>query len=1104
MALVMATGLVTLLAFLAVLTVQGMRFASHALGAAGAAGGLAAESGLAYAAARLSESVSATRRAAGREGDWRARGTHEAGLPPGRLDNPSYARGEPWGDDGDGVRMPGEGGSAWLDLDGDGRFSAWSGRTRGGGPFSRRFSLRITSDAGLVPVNAGELGNLLADHDADGVSNGDDADYAGILAIWGAPWGEPGVPANRGIVNLLDSLGAVLGVSGTVAVDHTPRSGNWPATRRLGQITLSDLGARIVSARPRGGYRSIEDLKPVLGADYEKVAPFLTVSGARAPWVGGGVGSFFGDLTRFGSVVADQPRMDLDGAPLPVVKAVLRVLAAGGYFHWDPFLYDASGTAAYQPVAMEGGFIRVLESEVDLIADLIDRKRRDRPIASWRCLAEALQDLPATVADDPFTAEADGEERRLLLQDLVLSAFNANFHLPDPFSRGRDTLELPRESVLNGHDALDPRRVASGALWAGNTAPYTAAGQRPGAGFPTLYQPLDLFNPPPPDPGHPVMAPLKARPTAPFGLAGALPVYQVESGETGAARSRATARGTFAAACGALHLTSQEDFEQSRPSSSAPRRYAGGDLLSEGSVPVVKTSVQSHPRFSLSGYQAQPLVDAYPLLTPEQRQAALQGHAYPDLAGDLRLSVRQIPVSELAQTDPPCVFALPFNENGLPSPDTLYSEVDWKDDFGDPVRRAGGTPSIRLDSDQGGPIAIEGGGRFSPCGLRVFDLPPPDRKTDSIVYAWGAAGATFPLTRGDYRDPDDPSEIVTGGGEIRSATISFLYPSRGGEDVVPQQWNGKFLLRYHRGTGIDIETGSDSGGGESGKGAGSGGAVAGGDLDGGGLPPPNEEDSDGQEGTGDPYSTYLQVQCLPSDGLILLTVGGGTGIAVPFPIPTGSAQRWRHAAIVIDGGTDPDDGDAKYRIFIDGQVMSGGIWSDIRMSTLAAGDRPASDEMRLEILQGPLDDLKFFDRAMTPEEVAVEAARSLMRHELTGVYRSGLFTFDAGRFPSGGIPSGASWDAFSPVACRIGGTVPISFAVRAYAEDGTTLLGEASFDWDGDPAAPQEAAFRLPRCRHVRWEATLRSATPADTPILDEFRLLYAASGNPWGGYSVE
>ncbi len=1108
-ALVMATGLVTLMAFLAILVVRGAQVASSSLGGGGE---LAAESGLSYAAARL---VEGARRvppsAANRCDDWRARGAHEGTLPAGRLDNPSYARGEPWGDDGDGVRMPGEGGGAWRDLDGDGRFSAWSGRTRGGGPFSRRFSLRIASDAGLVPVNAGELGDPLADHDGDGAANADDPEYADLLAAGGAPWASVDVPANRAIVNLLDSLGAVLGVSGTRLVNHTPAEGNWPATMRLGKIALSDLGTRIVSARPRGGYASVEDLKPVLGqADWEKVLPYLTVRGSRVPRAGGGGGSFFADLTRPPNVAADQPRLDLDEAPLAAIRAVLRIMTAGGYYHWDPLSYDASDTALYQSVAVEGGFVRVLPEEADLIADLIDRERRVRPIASWRRLAEVLGGLPAAVADDPFTAEADGEERRRLLEDLVLAGFNANFYLPDPFSRSRDTLELAREAIQAGHDTLRPRRVASGGIMAWSTAPYTSAGQRPAigsVGFPKLYEPMDLFRPPPPDPDHPTMAPLKARPAAPFGLSGGVPLYAVESQAGGREGSRGTARGTFAAARGALHLTSQEDFEQSRPSSASPRRYAGGDILSAGDAPVVKTGVQSHPRFSLSGYRAQPLVDAYPLLTPAQRAAVLAAHAYPDLAGDLRLSVRQLPVTELAQADPPCVFALPFNEDQAPSADTLYSDTDWKDNFGDPVRRAGGAPSLLLASDQGAPFVIEEGGRFSPCGPRAFARVMPGRKADSVLYGWSPFSAPFPLTRGDYRDPDDPSKVVARGGEVRNATISFLYPSRGGEDVVPQHWNGTFVLRYHRGTGTGAGTGpGDSGGSGDAGGKGSGGAVAGGGLDGGGMPPPNEEDSDGQEGTGSAYPVYLQVECMMNDGLMITPVGAtgasGSALVMPPPISAGSPQRWRHVALVIDGGTNPDDGDAQMRIHVDGVATLSVI--SLKMSALAAGNRPRSDEMRLEILQGPFDDLKFFDRAMTPEEVTVEAARSLVRHEPAGVYRSGLFTFDPDRFPAGGIPAGASWDAFSPAACRAGGTTPLAFAVRAYAEDGTTLLGEARFDWDGDPATAQEALFRLPRCRHVRWEATLRSATSADTPVLDEFRLLYASPGNAWSGYVVE
>lgn len=143
--------------------------------------GMASESGLEYAAARLAaDSYPRHLDTPGSRGDsWMPR--DRKGTPVERMLNPSYAHGEPWQDtvpltgdgidndddglidapddptEGSGLFTPGEFQTAG-DLDRDGRFSAWSGRMRGGRhPFDLRFTLKIEADDGKIPVNAGFL-----------------------------------------------------------------------------------------------------------------------------------------------------------------------------------------------------------------------------------------------------------------------------------------------------------------------------------------------------------------------------------------------------------------------------------------------------------------------------------------------------------------------------------------------------------------------------------------------------------------------------------------------------------------------------------------------------------------------------------------------------------------------------------------------------------------------------------------------------------------------------------------------------------------------------------------------------------------------------------
>ncbi len=140
-----------LLAMLGALATLFLAQAVRARPSADAAGTIAA-SGLEYAAARLRERSGYPlfpRAAENRADDWSFR--DDPSVPAERSVAPSYARGE------------GIPGGAWTDLDGDGRFSAWSGRLRGGeNPFAGRFSLKVEPKGGKIPVNRlGRHGSLI-------------------------------------------------------------------------------------------------------------------------------------------------------------------------------------------------------------------------------------------------------------------------------------------------------------------------------------------------------------------------------------------------------------------------------------------------------------------------------------------------------------------------------------------------------------------------------------------------------------------------------------------------------------------------------------------------------------------------------------------------------------------------------------------------------------------------------------------------------------------------------------------------------------------------------------------------------------------------------
>lgn len=242
-ALILVSGLLVMLTLAAALFLQVASTLTPATAAQTAAwhAERTAGSGLAYATARLTREERHPRSPKtieNRGDDWSFR--DEAGGTVAAADNPSFSHGEAWRD----VSGPGEKTGvyqrgfddvspqdAWIDLDGDGRFSAWSGRLRGGPrtPGSC-FSLKIAAADGKIPLNAGALwaenrvGSALPDHK------------------------DLYIAYHAGLAKILDNLGALLAIG---------RSWSVPAGASLqGEPFLfSTLGQDLIGNRPAGGYQ---------------------------------------------------------------------------------------------------------------------------------------------------------------------------------------------------------------------------------------------------------------------------------------------------------------------------------------------------------------------------------------------------------------------------------------------------------------------------------------------------------------------------------------------------------------------------------------------------------------------------------------------------------------------------------------------------------------------------------------------------------------------------------------------------------------------------------------------------------------------------------
>lgn len=409
---------------------------------------IAAESGLAYAAARLMEEGIArgTDLPSGRGDDWTRREGSRVRVEGSA--NPSYSHGEPWADsirlsgngiddDNDGlVDEPEEGdgsfisGEAWTDLDGDGRFSAWTGRLRGGrGPFDGRFSLAVASPEGLLPVNAGYLDTL--DRNGNGVPDSRDPDVDAY---------------HRGLAHVLNNLGALL-----LPYPACPRRDDLPTGDPAGSghtFRLSWLGDDLLGRRPPGGYRDGSGLEKALveagyrPEDVERIRPFLDLGPYDGPAETGRVRG------REQYDVAPYVPVNLYTAPREVLRALWLYIAHAPRFgsEIDPLYGETQGDRSPYPHAgpldapdfLPYEYVdchMIYPEETDRLADRLIRLRRAGSL-SWQGLLKDLMGGAGDLFREEVTAlDAAGApvSKRNLLRYKAEIAFQVLANDPHPF-----------------------------------------------------------------------------------------------------------------------------------------------------------------------------------------------------------------------------------------------------------------------------------------------------------------------------------------------------------------------------------------------------------------------------------------------------------------------------------------------------------------------------------------------------------------------------------------------------------------------------------------------------------------------------------------------
>ncbi len=1101
------------MALLGLALVSSGRIGSAVSGARGEAvlSRVASLSGLEYAAARLREDdgKGLPVPTAANAGDDRTCRDPSAFLAatPATLANPSYAHGDRWTDDAshatdgadndaDGIAdEPGEGTGLWTagdilsgDRDGDGRFDAASGRLRAGtAGRDLLFSLRIAASSALACVNSGELGAPDGDHDLDGLLNRDDPDYGtdldgalfdadadgipdiadGVAGPFGngvPDWRDPDFEGNVHIVNLLDNLGAVLGLPAAPRL-YAPAEPAADPVNAACPMAIPDIGRRIVSGRPRGGYTAISQIRPFLSAaEFAAVAPYLALSGEIVPV---GCPGQTSRLNAYRNLLAApetrwefHARIDFNEAPLRILMASLRYLSASGTFYQT----NMGAMFGATPVGPGNPFVRLLPGEADRIAR---RLAAARPLHDARGLLAALVAVPdGDLEDDPFTADNDAvAPRRHFKEDLVLAQACADGYFYDTLSVAACSLEVPRP----GWPAGKPRGIMKAFL----SGPLSSSPYRRDGTFPALVT-SDMIN------GIP------CRQTAEWNLAARPDRFSVEcagwqgspAGEAASARSLHA--GEIALPCRPFLATGQQDFEPVstplRPvSASSPWRLAGGDLSYDLSHLPARAGTQSGPRAPLlSGSTGAPNCTAacthggMPPVPPELEAQFRHCRAL----GNLRLSARQWDDRQLLDLAPgnaamsaPVVYAAPFNEDRTASPVNLYDPNGWIDNLADPI--AGTGPGGKRSPD---PVADTTsapwryffcGVQSGPAGLRAAAPNQPWVNPAPAVFrtAWnpGSGGFPFPLPRADHAAP-----FGTQDGEIVEGTIAFTAPARGGENHGHNRVRGDINLwiSYTSPAGLVQRR------------------------------------------------SYVRIQ-VADDGSLLVKTNTLPFVAIAPPpgFPAGAA--WHHYAISFEDHGAPGDGQGTAHVFYDG-IESPTTASSPFILTMPS---PSSAVMTMDWHTAPFDDLVFYRDSLhlAPEKIRFAAAQSCF--DPAGTFRTTRFAFDPERFPDGAVLAGAAWETLIPA--ETGGR--FTFDVKAYdAPSGGTLLNPGTSDpgrglvWDGSSAGAPMRAFRTPRCRS--FEIEIRIDTDAqllldngsggtakslrDSPVLEEFRVFY---GDPKG-----
>lgn len=1005
--LVFTTGLVVLIGLVGAIFLQVSLFSRTRgeIAAAVAATRLAAISGLEYAAVRLRAEprsvtdIGVAQTAANRVDDW----TDRSGQPSatsGQLRlNPSYSHGEPWSDTSgsNGRYDPGE--PVLADLDGDGRFSAWSGRLRGGkGAFGNRFSLRITTASGTVCVNSGEVGALDGDHDLDGILNADDtafsatsgpyrtdldggygdfdndlipngadADYVGALGNGIPDWRDPDFVGNTHLVNLLNNLGAVLGLAPDPSALFHPALP--PAHPLNDGFVTTDLGRRVVAGRPRGGYLSVEDLRAVLTpTEFDAVSPYLSVEGriVPVPFPLDAPDNKKNYLTK--AVAAPESRyefhalIDFNRAPWEVLAASLRHLCASG-------IYDDTNESS--TITKTIPFIRLGGDEADGIArELVNR----RPIHTWGAFLDALHQAALAgplFQDDLFTVldenslpvnEAIDPILVRLKEDLILAQVAPAGYFGDPFTWRANSFEIPREPLpFIGLDAASTRRTAKDLL-AGplNTYPFDTAGVIAAKPSPNL-----------------VFHGIPARLTTEYDLS-APPrgSFQVVSEGSGAGEGAASAVAAGSLSLfRALEINGQQTFQiratLERPVAPvSPWWFPGGGVRVEGPAPDAHGAT-TFPRFDLESYHYTGLGSTQPWMVLNDR--------YPRAMGGVQLSPRQLSHAEL--TNPggvgPCFFALPFNRDrfdapGVPEAGTWYATPNtrqWRENVGDPV----------LDQTTGQPRSADpldlSGAPYDPhffheglwCG-------PGGRRFGAVAFAWDGLTHSF------------PASAVDATGRPKNVTFSFWHAAGQSEPFATGFDTAGIRFEYRTASGF--------------------------------------------------WKTHFVLLIHPDFQYLAGVMTTMAGQPVPVwwvSEPVLSRAGWHHLAVSIDpAGT-------SLTIYVDGV--------DVSPITIPAYPAPPANPPQFRLtLKGAIDDLRIFHPFLgTPE---IEKLVREDRYDTSGTFTTARFHFNATDFPGGALLRGLAWDGFAPA--QTGGS--FSFVVRGYPASGPPATVTIP-PWNGAGAA---------------------------------------------------